>query len=579
MKRYILSFAALLAGGMLYAQEDTRNAVVSVENDYNPTVVQVNKKSFTPTVEGKSNTKPAELIFSKQATPLSGFTSERDSKELLPAQEHSLPGYLRLGYGIRNDIDAKLGYNLKFNDRSHLRILGAFDGFKSDVDGIAGEWNSRMYNTAATADFTYDFRKFALGVTGDLNNRVFNYQRVNNMPDFSDRQRQANYNIGMKGASKFAGPFDFEVRAGYTHSLMGYSAGVDNAIKENHANAGLLMTYEIFDKKLHRIGMDVDFNLFMYNNLLKEAEYGYMNLLSMDFNPFVEMDFSGWKMMFGTKMNFRTANGPAFAIAPNITVDKSLTKRISFYANVTGGRKDNSFRTIEGITPYWGYANENRQLKPTYRIVDAVAGTRLTLEPLSFDVFAGYAYTKDDLMQSISYLYGEPVKEGPFFVGSQLVYITTIPSVLAYSGLGQANTSNVHVGSRIGYDCGGWLNISADARYDYWSCKERQLLMMKPEVTINANIEVRPIRNLAMKAGYNFTRYTRSDIPAVVDMTLTEIARINNRHDLHARISYSINRYFGAYIQGDNLLNSKYYDYAGYMTRGIRGLLGVTVSF
>ena len=122
---------------------------------------------------------------------------------------------------------------------------------------------------------------------------------------------------------------------------------------------------------------------------------------------------------------------------------------------------------------------------------------------------------------------------------------------------------------RIGYDCGGWLNIEADARYDYWTCKNKNLLMLRPEVTANAKVEVRPIKNLIMKVGYNFTRYTKNESGV----------RIIDKHDLHARVSYTINRYIGAFIQGDNLLNSQYYDYAGYRTRGIRGMLGVTVNF
>ena len=125
MKRNILLLTALFIFGTLFAQEDSQNAVVSVENDYNPTIVTVNKKSFTPTVESKSQAKPAELIFSKQTTPYTGFVSEKNTKELLPAQERPLPGYLRVGYGIRNDIDAKLAYNLNFGTKSYLRVLGA----------------------------------------------------------------------------------------------------------------------------------------------------------------------------------------------------------------------------------------------------------------------------------------------------------------------------------------------------------------------------------------------------------------------------------------------------------------------
>ena len=543
MKRYIFSITAMLVCGTLLAQEDTRNAVVSVENDYNPTVVSVNKKNFTPTVEMKSNAQPSELVFSKQTTPYTGFTSERDAKDVLPSQERTLPGYLRVGYGIRNDIDAKLAYNLNFGKKSYLRLLGAFDGFNTrGVPGKVDEWKSRMYNTSAAADFAYKFKKLTFGINGDFNNRVLNYQKAGDLNGLSDRQHRMNYNVGMTGVSQLAGPFAYTFQARYIHSVMSYAAGVESPLTEEHINAGTVLSHEIYTKYLRSAGVEIDFNGFIYNSALNVCK----NYLSMDFNPFTNFNFNDWKFKFGAKFNFRTNNGPVLAVAPDITVDKVLTKRISFYAHVTGGRKDNSLRSIENIAPYWGYsALDGRLAKPTYRIVDIVAGTRMTLEPLSFDVFAGYVLTKDDLLPAL-----------------------TIENNLIYTTFAQGLTNNAYAGARIGYDCGGWLNVAADARYDYWTCKNKDFLKLKPEVTANAKIEVRPIKHLTVKLGYNFTRYTKG-----------ESERINDKHDLHARVSYSINRYVGAFIQGDNLLNAKYYEYAGYQTRGIRGMLGATVNF
>lgn len=546
MKKIILSLTALLICGTLVAQEESKNAVVSVENDYNPTIVTVKKKNFTPTVEGKSNEKPAELIFSKQATPYTGFTSERSTREVLPSQEEALPGYLRAGYGIKNDIDAKLAYNLNFKEKGHLRILGAFDGFKCDIAGLSEKWNSRMFNTATGIDFGYKFKKLVFDVNGNFINKVFNYQRTAYFEGVSDNQHHMNYDISIKGASRLAGPFAYTFKAGYTSSRICYTDGIKNPITEEYINAGGTFAYEIYTKYMRRAGIEADFNGFIYGKALLNSVNRYRNFLSMDFNPFADFNFNNWKMTFGVNLNIRTDNGPIFAIAPHVTIDKALTKRISFYSTVTGGRKDNSFRTIEGITPYWGYNSfENKQIKPIYEIVNAVVGTRMTLEPLYFDVFAGYVLKKDDLLQTITAEY------------------------LVYSNLVQELTNDLHAGARIGYDYGGLLNIEADARYDYWTCKTKDFLMLRPEVTANAKIEVTPIKNLAIRIGYNYTRYSKGETGK----------RISDKHDLYARASYTINRYFGAFIQGNNLLNDQYYEYAGYYARGIRGMLGATVNF
>jgi outer membrane receptor protein involved in Fe transport len=177
--------------------------------------------------------------------------------------------------------------------------------------------------------------------------------------------------------------------------------------------------------------------------------------------------------------------------------------------------------------------------------VDVNLGTRISFEPLSIGFSAGYAYTKDDMIQVME-------QKGGF----------------VYSNFAQDNTHHVFAALNLGYDLRGWLKLSADARYNYWDCKENTLLIMKPEVAVNLNAEARIIEDLTLRVGYNYTLYTKTDN-----------GRMTDKHDLHARVSYQINKRFGAYIQGSNLLNCKYYEYAGYMTRGARGSLGATMNF
>ena len=45
------------------------------------------------------------------------------------------------------------------------------------------------------------------------------------------------------------------------------------------------------------------------------------------------------------------------------------------------------------------------------------------------------------------------------------------------------------------------------------------------------------------------------------------------------KASYDIFPWLGVYIRGENLLGDRYFEYAGYETRGARGLFGVTANF
>ena len=85
MKKSILLAAALVMSCAVFAQKDSLDAVIHVENAYTPVVTKATKKGFTPQSEESTAQAPLELDFSRTANPFKGFTSERDVKELLPA--------------------------------------------------------------------------------------------------------------------------------------------------------------------------------------------------------------------------------------------------------------------------------------------------------------------------------------------------------------------------------------------------------------------------------------------------------------------------------------------------------------
>ena len=251
-------------------------------------------------------------------------------------------------------------------------------------------------------------------------------------------------------------------------------------------------------------------------------------------------------------MNFVTANSAVFAISPDIRLRKAFNEYVAIFVKGTGGREDNNFSKLESLTPYWGFDKEvSRQLKPTYKVLDASAGTTITLEQLSIDLTAGYAFTKDDLLQQMELL--ETFSQHAF----------------VYSNLAQENTHDAFITARVGYDYGGWLKLSGDARYDYWECDNHDLLVLNPELTFNINAELKPLRGLTINAGYNYTRFTKGE----------EDTRLADKNDLSLRVSYNITSWLGAYLQGNNLLNKKYYQYAGYLTRGVHGVIGLTANF
>ena len=543
---------AFLLSCTAYAQNDTLRTVVNVNNEYNPVHIKVNKKSFVPSaVENETKKSTPEYNFTQEAMPFGGFISERSAKELMKGEQKPYCGYARAGYGLGNVLDLKAAYRRDLTTRDNINVAASLDGYKSDLDGVYNEWNSRAYNSAAMLGYTHAFDKLKLGLGADFNNRVFNYQNSGFIQNMTDKQNSMSYGARINGESTQQSAFGYKFNAAFAHNSRKYSTGIDGRIYENHIAAGGEVSYKIGSKEVSRLGLLVNADVFLYNNLLREAMNPYGNNTSIDIDPHIDFAISGWRVRIGTKMNIVTANSAAFAIAPDIIIEKELGNTLSLFAKATGGRTDNCFAKLESISPYWSYDIENStQLEPTYRIFDASAGTKVTFEPLSIDFEAGYVFTKDDVLQCFNH--DDRYSKFGF----------------VYSNFAQDNTHNAHAAIRIAYDLGGWMKVAGDARYDYWSCKNKELLMMKPEVTCNINAEFKPFDGLTLNAGYNFTYFTKS-----------AGSRISEKSELNLRASYDIFPWLGVYIQGENLLNDKYFEYAGYRALGARGLLGVTANF
>ena len=554
MRKTLILISALALSLAATAQTDNKNAVVNVENDYTPQVVGVTKKDFTPSDDTKPNTDPMELLFSKSGKTHDGFFSDTDIKDVLPQKEKLFPGYARLGYGLTNDIDAKVAYRLGVGKNGALKAYAGFDGHKHKVNGLFNEWNSRLFQMTAGVGYTQRFKALTLGVDGAFRNNVFNYQSTGvAKPGFTDKQDGQDYKFAISGVSHLQGPFSFNIKGDVEYITRNWSSGREVPVGEMRYGIATGFGYELLTEYVSKAGVDLGMDAYTYNSTLRDAAMGYNTHFSIDVDPHANLKFGNWNLKTGVKMNIITRGRGAFAIAPDVEVHINPRENVAVYGSITGGRTQNGFAQLESITPYWGFVKgDNARLKPTYRIVDVNLGSRITFEPLSMEFNAGYAYTQDDLLDT-------PQPQADSQVYANIVYVN----------FGQDNTHHAFAAMKLGCDLRSWLKLSADARYDYWHCNNDYLLVMKPEVTVDANAELRLIENLTMRVGYNFTLYTKS----------ATRGRISNRNNLYARVSYQINKRFGAYIEGNNLLNDSYYEYAGYLARGARGSLGATVNF
>ena len=549
MKKITIFALSALFATTLFAQKDSLNAVVKVENEYNPIIVKAIKPSFTPQVENTSGNAPLDLVFSRSATPFERFVSSRDIKKLLPTQEQSYDGYARLGYGLKGWLDAKVGYRLNVAPNDKIDIFASLTGFNSDVDGLAGpEWKSRFYNTWLMADYTHTFSTMTLNVTGSINNNLFNYQPSGLIAAGVDKQNASSYNLLANIESKSMSSISYKANLGYKLGTRKYSTAQEERTSENHFIAGGEFACEIDNEQLRNLGVAVDFDAFNYNDAMKPQYYEYDNYISVRTNPFMNFRFDDWKLRVGIHADVLTANGKKVAFAPDVKLEGALTDNLTFYTAITGGNTLNGFEKLGELSPYWGYRTGDEQLTPTYKVFDVNSGMRVTFNPIAVNLYIGYDYEKYNLLPIVS---------------------IADPTGLVYTDFLQDDTRKFYIGGEVSGDCGGWLDAKADVRYNKWSSDAAAgSLLFAPMLQANLKVRARIIDDLYVGAGYNYARYTKDGGERITDM-----------NNLSADVSYKFHKQLRAYVQADNLLNRDYFDYAGYISRGVAVLLGIECNF
>ena len=538
MKKILFIAAALLSAGTIYAQKDSLNAVIQVENSYNPVVTKATKVGFTPTTDN-TVAKPLELIFTQQATPFKEFTSERDVTDVLPTQNKCYPGYARIGYGTGHNTDAKLFYTYDISKRDKVSAEATFNGYNTNINGVMGKWDSRMFTSAVGAAYAHRFDALHLNVAAGYGNNVFNYQ----MWTPCDKQNVQRGNASVKGKSILAGAFSYEFdasfsRINYKHSPYKFlnEENIGGHVAENKISLSAQVKYESTEEVLRDATLGIKVDNYNYS-----GRSLFNNQLAIELNPHINARAFGTKIRAGFNLSLITENGGFFAIAPDIATETSVNDKITFYTSIKGRRTATGIETLEQLTPYWNATS----LAPQYTIGDITAGVRLSYESFSAEAFLGYAYTKDALL---------PIYE-------VADYDKGVASLIAQESIGDA-----YIGMRTAYDYEGWLKGTAETRYNAYHGCDKILLQMKPKFELSIGAEARVMEELYVSLAYNLATYD-NDVPSL------------NKNELNMRTSYKFLDRFSAYIEGNNLLNRKYMKHAGYYEQGINLLLGVSASF
>ena len=534
-------------------QDSTLNRTVVVEQEYNPDIMNAVKVNVLPEVPPVTVSKkpvnyatsllPADEVPSPLLAPRAGKEKE------IPA----LPGYARLGYGNRGNLDLYANYLFTLSDKARLNAMLSLDGMDGKLERPGDEeWDSHYYRTRAALDYTYALSRMDLRAGARFGLSNFNLLPIT----FDSKQKftSGSISLGVDSRDKTL-PLQFSAET----NLMLYQRQADFQLGINDRETRIDTRAHLFAPLDDRqdVGVELRMNNFFFtqeehpqNDYFSESFDGNRmeNYTVLNLNPYYRYRSEAWDVRLGLHIDPTFGLGKKLQVAPDVTARYTLENGSQLYAGLTGGRRENDFRQLEVINPY---ARLSDQLDATYEQLNATLGYRLGSGGFWMNLYGGYQSLKNDLTS-----YYEPWTGGEYRI------------TVDWS---QGDTENLFAGLDLAYNYKEVLKFSLSALYRSWSDKdgEGMNIQFKPTLTLDLRADVRPMEPLLLSVGYHHVEREKQ-------LGLEENEPVSN---LYLQASYELFRHIAIYLRAGNLLNRNYQLYAGYPAQGINFLGGVTFRF
>lgn len=576
--RYMLPFFALFVFSVsLFPQKMEKDTIldrtVVVENEYNPEIMDASKINLLPAVEEPAIVKN-DIEYSIGEMPATSFGAYVPMNSLAdkPSREDAKTGFVRLGYGNYGNVDGRLSYLFNLSKKDRLGVYAALDGMNGTLKldppyGMnidAKDWKSRYYSTKLKVDYTHQFEKTSLNITGSFGTDNFNYHEMPFLnpdwiynADFNDKQHQTKAQLRAAFVSSDETlPVQFSAEGGYLSFSRKYSFGNKVSDKEQVMQVKANIWGQITNEQKVGVKLDMD-NLFY-------TYAGLNNYTSLQMNPYYGLNGESWKLKIGAHIDLSFGKGKVIEVAPDVDIQYIFADSYVIYLRAGGGRIVNDYRQLEIGSPYWAISFPG-EWKNTYMPLDATLGIKASLFPgVGFDLFGGYQIRDNDLC---------------FTSYSEEHYS------YAYSCFVPAKTKAAYAGVRLKYNYKNRFDLALGTTYYHWNSKKEEALLMKPEFEFNMKADVKVINNLYLNIGYEYI--TRPEVlltginnllPDSPDFSSYnyEMEPINN---LSLGITYTFWKELSVYAKISNILNRNYQHYYSYPAEKLNFVGGLSFRF
>jgi hypothetical protein len=526
-----------------YAQQNNTELerTVVVENQYNPTVMDASKINVLPKVEEPSVPK-SNIDYVTSLRPVSAWNYQSMGLMLREQVVDAIyRGWFRAGYGTHGNVDVKAGYEGYVGSKDRLGVAASLDGWNGELAALNEEdWTSRLYDTRLGLDYRHSFRKTDLSLGGYYRSQVFNYlyPLLADAPAGKQHQTMANAHIGLASTDQdMAVQFSGEI--GMNYFKQKYPAGVEAGSETNFYAKGDILTPFLGQS----FGLALDLNTYSY------AMGEMKNNTSLEMNPYYKMEYGDWRFRVGAHLDWWSGAENQMNVSPDLNVELNFLDSYVLYAQVGGGRENKSLMELTDVTSYWVLAQP--YLLPTYVTLDAQLG--LKASPANgwwFNLTGGYQMREDDLF------FGVADEKG------------------MTAAFAQADSKVAFGAAELKYDYKDLFDCTLKATYYHWDLSKpkeqddqvKQItLALKPELEVNAEVEMKPMSGLRVNVGYEYVKRCEGLYDPI--------------SNLYLGADYALLKNLSVYGQIRNLMNKEYVRADAYPAQKMNALVGLSLRF
>lgn len=510
--------------GMAQAANDTINRMVIVESTYNPIIAGAVKRNFIPE-EVKPSMNRERVVYADENVDLTNF--DRTAKKATPAEmttEKNMPGYVHLGYGNYNNLNALAAYKWNINANHALALKAHTDGWNGKYRlSNNSKWHSYYYQAGLNADYGTHLGDAALNAGIHVINYNYNYLYGSS---------QIANDLGAYATVKGNVADRYKYRATLSYDRFNYKS-----LAENHFHGKVSLGMDLYEWGLVEVQINSD--VLSYQGTSKH------NYFSLGITPQWTYSYQDFQFITGFNMDFQNRKKHPIQLSPECSISYVPNKRFQALFTLDGGREINTFSRLHERSPYWASVEP---IRPTYTFMNAhLEGGIRIIDGLHLHLGGGYKVLADALF------------ELPL-AGADGVY----------TGLFNHKAQVATVDGKVSYTHKDFISVGAKGTYHHWMLKSNHALLTRaPQLKVDFDTRIRIIPNL-----YGYTNLY------LVSFTNTKTEPYERTIiDWSLGANYALNNNFSFFLDLHNLLNRRYSYYTGYPAQGFSALVGAIVKF